>query len=225
MTTACFQRRLILPLLLPLLSLLLLHQPATALSPAALSVHGGGISAATTAASAAATPINSSAESSTYSSAAAPRQSLLNWGRLRFMEHFFRRALSIAINDPDALRLAAKALSWTFWLTLSLSVIGTLGLDTKPILSLLSVSLVTVGFAAKDILTSLFAGVMLIAHKPFKRGDTVSLLGHRGVVLSVDVKYVRLRSGKAEMLLPVSLVVNAPVVVECAAGSGEGGKK
>ena len=141
-------------------------------------------------------------------------RSLINWDRFRFMEYVFRGPLSLFLQDPDALRLVSKGLSWAFWVAFLLSLFGTAGFDTKPILSLLSVSLVTVGFAAKDVLTSLFAGIMLVAQKPFKRGDQITLLGYKGVVVAVDVKYVRLRTGKSDILLPVGLVVNAPITVD-----------
>lgn len=141
-------------------------------------------------------------------------RSLINWDRFRFMEYVFRGPLSLFLQDPDAIRLVSKGMSWAFWVAFLLSAFGTVGFDTKPILSLLSVSLVTVGFAAKDVLTSLFAGIMLVAQKPFKRGDLISLLGYKGVVVAVDVKYVRLRTGKSDTLLPVGLVVNAPITVE-----------
>ena len=145
------------------------------------------------------------------------KPSLFNWGRLRFVEHGFRRALSLLIRDPDVLRLVAKALHWTFWFTAILCAAGTAGLDTKPILSLLSVSLVTVGFAAKDVLNSLFAGILLVVQRPFRRGDTIALLGHKGIVMDISMKYVRLRCGRSDALLPVALVINAPIVIESVA--------
>lgn len=137
---------------------------------------------------------------------------------MRFMEFFFRRLLSFLIRDPDLLRIIAKGLHYIFWSTIFLSGIGTMGIDTKPILSLISVSLVTLGFAAKDIINTLLAGVVLLITRPFARGMVISVNGHKGKVMEINLKYVRLQNikDKAEILLPVSLVYNAPIVIEAA---------
>lgn len=138
---------------------------------------------------------------------------------LRFVEFFFRRCLSLVIKDVDALRIAARVLHYTFWVMVSLSAAGTLGLDTKPMLSLLSVALVTLGFASKDVLVTALDGALLLIARPFSRGQMVSVtLGgqaHRGVVQEISFKYVKLLNDKKQqVLLPVSLVYNSPIVVE-----------
>lgn len=135
---------------------------------------------------------------------------------LRFVEYFFRRCLSILIGDPDALRIISRILHWTFWSLVGLSVAGTLGIDTKPVLSLLSISLVTLGFAGKDVLVTALDGMLLLVARPFSRGQTVTLQGgHRGVVQEITFKYVRLVNDKKQtVLVPVSQVFNNPIVVE-----------
>jgi hypothetical protein len=57
----------------------------------------------------------------------------------RFMEGFFKNILSIYITDPDTLRIVTKACSFIFWAYSILSAFGSLGFDTKPLLSLVSV--------------------------------------------------------------------------------------
>lgn len=120
------------------------------------------------------------------------------------------------IGDPDALRVAARILHWTFWVLMGLSAAGTLGIDTKPVLSLLSISLVTLGFAGKDVLVTALDGMLLLVARPFTRGQTVTLQGgHRGVVQEISFKYVRLVNDKKQaVLVPVSAAFNNPIVVE-----------
>ena len=187
------------------------HKPSVKLSG------GGAPSSAAQAQSASPTVTDADSTTDQPSSLPSVRPSLINH---RFLEHNFRRLLAVVIRDPDVLRLVAKACSTTLWITFGLSLMGTLGLDTKPVLSLLSVSLVSIGFAAKDILNSLLSGVVLVSTCPFRRGDVVSILGHKGEVLEISLKYIRLRSlgkDKGEVLLPVSAVYNAAVVIESGA--------
>jgi hypothetical protein len=81
---------------------------------------------------------------------------------LRFVGLFFLRCLSLIIKDVDALHFAACVLHYSFCVLVSLGVAGTLGLHTKPMLSLLSVALIMLGFAIKDLLvTALGAGIKI----------------------------------------------------------------
>jgi len=144
----------------------------------------------------------------------APRpRSLFN---TRFVEFFFRRCLSVFLSDPDMLRIAAKALSLIFWCYTLLSILGTAGFDVKPLLSLVSISLVTFGFAAKDIISNTLCGVLILFTRPFKRGSIIQINGQRGKVISVDLRYVRLQNlkDKGAVLLPLSVVYSSTIVVE-----------
>ena len=134
----------------------------------------------------------------------------------RLVENVFINLLSVLINDPDTIRSVAKIMAGTLWGYLILSFLGTLGIDTKPLLSLLSVFGLTLGFAAKDILNNTFAGIFILFTRPFKRGAVINVAGHRGKVISVDVQYVKLQSmnDKSIILLPLSMVYGNAIVVE-----------
>ena len=141
------------------------------------------------------------------------KKSFINF---RFMESFYKNLLTVFVTDPDTLRIIAKACSWITWAFIILSAFGTFGFDTKPLLSLLSVSGLTVGFAAKDILTNMFKGFFILLTKPFKRGWIISVNGFRGKVISIDSRFVKLESfvDKSEILVPLSMIYDTAIVVE-----------
>lgn len=123
-------------------------------------------------------------------------------------ELFFKRFIQPIVSDPDIAGFTIKSLSIGFWVFLSLVTLGTVGIDTKPLISLLSVAGITVGFAAKDILTNSFAGLYILLSRPFQRGDFISVDGYKGKVISIDLRYVKLLSEdeKTETLVPISLI-------------------
>lgn len=125
-------------------------------------------------------------------------------------ESLFRGIVSALINDPDTVVLVAKVLSYSFWIFFILVILGTLGVDTKPLLSLFSVAGITLGFAAKDFLTNCFAGIIILLTRPFERGNIISVGNMKGKVLSIDIRYMRLQKLEdgSEMLVPLSLVYN-----------------
>lgn len=141
------------------------------------------------------------------------------WRKLvpsRITEMMFKRFFSIFFNDPDILKTFAKACSWILWLFVVLSFLGTVGVDTKPLISLLGISGLTIGFACKDILQNTFAGIFILFTRPFKRGWIISVCGYRGRVISTDIRYLRLEilKDRSEVLIPLSLVYQNPIIVE-----------
>jgi len=136
--------------------------------------------------------------------------------RIRFLERFFRGFLSIFIDDIDILKVTSKICATIFWAYFLLSALGTLGFDTKPLLSLLSISGLTLGFAMKDILTNLFAGIFIIFVRPFKRGQIITVNNVRGKVVSIDIRYCRLLSLKdrSEILIPLSMIYGNSIEIQ-----------
>ena len=55
-------------------------------------------------------------------------------------------------------------------------------------------AVVAVGFATRDLLASLVAGVLIIFDKPFQLGDRVSFGGEYGDIVSIGLRSVKLRT-------------------------------
>lgn len=131
-------------------------------------------------------------------------------------ESFFSKWVSSFASDPDIVNLIAKVCSCAFWTYVTMCILGTVGIDTKPFLTFLNVALITLGFAAKDLITHSFAGIFILFNRPFSRGDFVRIGGFRGHVTSIDIRYVKLSepTDGSEILIPLSMVYNGPIVIE-----------
>lgn len=137
------------------------------------------------------------------------------WMFFTSTQSVFYSITETVINDPDIANLVAKILSYSFWAFLALVIIGTIGVDTKPLLSLFGVVGVTIGFSAKDFISHSIAGIFILLTRPFERGSTISVGGLKGKVLSIDMRYVRLLSmqDRSEMLVPLSMVYNQVLTI------------
>jgi len=138
---------------------------------------------------------------------------IFSWRAMNIVESVCFKLLSLVVNDFDILRVGAKVLATVFWVYLVLSTLGTAGFDTKPLLTLLSVAQLTIGFAAKDFLTDIFAGMMILFLKPFSRGNIVTVAGYKGKVLSINLRYLKLfnQADKSIVLIPLSIVYTSAV--------------
>jgi small-conductance mechanosensitive channel len=133
----------------------------------------------------------------------------------------FGTLLSKLITDEDILAITTKSISGVIWFALILGVLGTAGFDTKPILSIFGVAGITLGLSLQNLFSDLYAGLFVLFTRPFKRGSVVTISGHTGRVVSMDMRYVRLHndSEKSDVLLPISLVYRNAVKV---VGDGNG---
>ncbi len=131
-----------------------------------------------------------------------------------------KKCLSFIIHDKDVLSLLSSVTAGTMWIFIFMSIIGTLGLDTKPLVSLVTVSGFTFGLAAKDILTSTIAAAYMISMRPFKRDMIISIGEHKGRVRSFDTNFVKLVTVDNRLvLIPMASVYGKPIIIEEEAAS------
>ena len=90
------------------------------------------------------------------------------------------------------------------------------GINPAPWFASAGVVGIAVGFAARDTLANLFAGIFIIADTPYKLGDFVTLdSGERGLVTHVGIRSTRLLTrDDIEITLPNSVIANAKILNE-----------
>ncbi len=73
-----------------------------------------------------------------------------------------------------------------------------------------------VGFAARDTLANLFAGVFILADRPYKVGDFINLdSGERGMVTDIGIRSTRLLTrDDVEITIPNATMGNAKIINE-----------
>jgi small-conductance mechanosensitive channel len=73
-----------------------------------------------------------------------------------------------------------------------LSVLLSFSLSKEMVLALAGTAAVTVGFALKDLASSIIAGLTILIDRPFQVGDRVSFGEHYGEIRSIGLRSVRL---------------------------------
>eukprot|EP00276_Gloeochaete_wittrockiana_P008232 CAMPEP_0184654766 /NCGR_PEP_ID=MMETSP0308-20130426/12412_1 /TAXON_ID=38269 /ORGANISM="Gloeochaete witrockiana, Strain SAG 46.84" /LENGTH=302 /DNA_ID=CAMNT_0027090895 /DNA_START=57 /DNA_END=965 /DNA_ORIENTATION=+ len=97
------------------------------------------------------------------------------------------------------------------------SIMGTLGIDVSALVTGLGLTGFAFGFATKDLISNLLAGVLIIAVQPFQIGNTVQVDGERGQVTAVDLRYTtltRVEDGKpVTVLIPNSTLMTSKITI------------
>jgi small-conductance mechanosensitive channel len=87
-----------------------------------------------------------------------------------------------------------KGIKYAGMIMTVLVVFKALGIDTSALLGAAGVAGIVLGFAAQTSMSSFISGLFLLSEKPFRVGDTIRVEDISGVVLSVDLLSVKLRT-------------------------------
>lgn len=120
--------------------------------------------------------------------------------------------------DADLARLMSKSAAMGIYSVALVSTLGTIGVDTKPLVTGLGITGFTIGFALKEIATNFISGFLLVFQKPFGKGCRLKVHGGgggiEGIVEEIDIRYVKLRTEeKGFVLIPSAIVYSNPLTV------------
>ncbi|MFH5885930.1 mechanosensitive ion channel family protein [Halalkalibaculum sp. DA3122] len=90
--------------------------------------------------------------------------------------------------------LAGKIVFYTGLTLLAIMVMGQLGLSLAPLLGAAGILGVALGFASQTSVSNIISGLFLIAEQPFKVDDIITVGTTTGIVMSIDMLSVKLRT-------------------------------
>lgn len=92
------------------------------------------------------------------------------------------------------------------------AALAELGINTASLVASLGVAGLTIGFAARDVLSNLISGVFIFWDRPFVLGDLIEIEGKYGRVDRITLRSTRVVTVDGKMLaIPNSEVVNSTV--------------
>lgn len=96
-----------------------------------------------------------------------------------------------------------------------ITALGTFGVNVSALIASLGLTGFALGFAMRDALSNLLAGVMILLYRPFGLGDRISVMGFEGNVTNIDLRYTTLTIDEKTFLIPNSILfTNAITVVK-----------
>jgi small conductance mechanosensitive channel len=114
--------------------------------------------------------------------------------------------------DDTLSRFLGNLLYIVLLVFLALTVFQTLGVPTTNFLAIVGAAGLAVGLALKDSLSNFSSGVMLVFFRPFKVGDQIEAAGVSGVVESIGIFNVVLKTADNRVInVPNSLVYGGTI--------------
>ena len=98
------------------------------------------------------------------------------------------------------------------WIIVILSVLGTLGINTTSVVTVLAACGAAVALALQGSLSNLAGGILVLVTRPFSDGDYIAVAGNEGTVQAMDLLYTTILTvdGKT-IMIPNSSITNGTV--------------
>lgn len=96
--------------------------------------------------------------------------------------------------------VVSKLVFWPLTLILAVSILRELGFSLAPLLGAAGILGVALGFASQTSVSNIISGFFLLGEEPFKVGDVIEVGGVTGVVLTIDMLSVKIRTFDNKMV-------------------------
>jgi len=118
--------------------------------------------------------------------------------------------------DPqreEILRLIGELVRIALLIMGIITALGTLGINVAAVVAGLGLTGFALGFAFRDALSNVLAGVMILLYHPFHRGDHVAVAGFEGEVTGIDLRFTTLQAESKTFLIPNSILLTNAISV------------
>ena len=96
--------------------------------------------------------------------------------------------------SPQANMILRKGIFYLGFLSIIISILYQLGYTLMAVLGAAGIAGVIIGFASQTSISNIISGIFLISEQPFQVGDLIKVGETKGVVLSIDLLSIKLRT-------------------------------
>jgi small conductance mechanosensitive channel len=135
------------------------------------------------------------------------------WISWRLLRPFLKRLLSTAHLDQALIGMVLSAARFALGAFGLIMAVNQVGINVGAALTGLGIVGLTIGFAAKDSLSNVMAGFLILWDKPFRSGDWVTLGDQYGKVEEITMRTTRLLTwSNTVIIIPNETVINQVLV-------------
>jgi small-conductance mechanosensitive channel len=113
----------------------------------------------------------------------------------------------------DVIELLAQITRVSLFVFGVVTALGTIGVNVSALVAGLGLTGFALGFAFRDALSNILAGVLIVMYRPFLRGDRILVVGLEGDVVGIDLRYTTLRHEEKILLIPNSTLFTNPIIL------------
>ena len=127
----------------------------------------------------------------------------------RFRNAIIKKGNTKPVHERSVYKLYAYVADISIKIIAIIVALACVGVNVSVLVASLGIGGFAIGFASKDILSNVLAGVLIVAYRPFKIGDTISVSGCTGEVVDMNIRYTELSSEDQIQKIPNSIVYSS----------------
>ena len=94
-----------------------------------------------------------------------------------------------------------------------ITLLGTLGVNVSALVAGLGLTGFAFGIALKDAISNLVSGILIIVYRTVSIGDNVEIMGAKGKVKDLNLRYVTIGNDEQEILIPNSSFLSSKLTI------------
>ena len=123
------------------------------------------------------------------------------------------KALAKTRLDKSVHKFIITATKYALYIVLAVVILTSLKIPTAPLVTVLGACGAAVALALKDSLGNIASGIIILANKPFIRGDVIEVTGITGIVQSIDLLVTTLKTYDNKVITIPNGTITAAVLL------------
>lgn len=87
-----------------------------------------------------------------------------------------------------------------------------IGVQMSSFIALIGAAGLAVGLSLQGSLSNFAGGILILTFKPFKVGDEIEVMGHKGTVARIEIFYTIMRKGDGTAVIPNGALSNGVIM-------------
>ena len=119
----------------------------------------------------------------------------------KYVDKMLKSIMEKAKMDKSVSSFLLSAFSILYYVALTYTLIGFLGIDVSSISAFLGAAGIVLGFAFKETLGNICGGLIILTFKPFRVGHMIEYKNYIGEVKSIEIFYTRIKTPQNELVI------------------------
>lgn len=119
----------------------------------------------------------------------------------KYVDKLLKSIMEKAKMDKSISSFLMSAFSILYYVALTYTLIGFLGIDVSSISAFLGAAGIVLGFAFKETLGNICGGLIILTFKPFRLGHMIEYKNYIGEVKSIELFYTRIKTPQNELVI------------------------
>jgi small-conductance mechanosensitive channel len=139
------------------------------------------------------------------------------------VDEFFPHAIEgmkarMGVDVANIQTLITAVLKIAIWGSAAMVILDQLNVNVTAFIASATILSLVIGMALQETAGSMVSGMMMMADKPFQKGDKITVMGIRGTVVDIGMMSTKLRTGEEYMVIIPNKTISGEVVTNFALG-------